>query len=58
MNTYRVEVEVKGYITTMVKARSQRAAEDKALDISMTMPVGDLEDKTATVVVIEKKEKC
>lgn len=57
MNTYRVEVEVKGYITQLVKARSQRAAEDKALDISMTMPVGDLEDKTASVVVIEKEEK-
>ena len=57
MNTYRVEVEVKGYITKMVKARSQKAAEDKALDMDMTMHIGDLEDKTATVVAIEKEEK-
>ena len=44
MKTFTVTLEVKGYRTVQVQARSKKAATEKALEQEWAMPVNHLED--------------
>jgi hypothetical protein len=49
MSKYRFEVEVCGWITREVEAPDKDTAVDMALDIDLSIPLGDLQWKTTTI---------
>ena len=56
MKTYTVTIELKGYITKQVKARSKKEALEKGQDIDWKTPLSDLEDRSC-VTTVEKDDE-